>query len=452
MTCGSVRDPCLEEADPAVWGLLKKEEERQWHGIELIASENFTSRAVMEALGSAFTNKYSEGLPGARYYGGTEVIDSLETLTQERALKAYRLNKEEWGVNVQPYSGSVANFATFTALLKPHDRVMGLGLASGGHLSHGHYIGSRKINASSIYFESLPYHVNPDTGRVDYDELEKQAKLFMPQLLIAGGSAYPRDWDYDRMRLIADAVKATLLVDMAHYSGLVAGECVGNPFCFADVVTTTTHKSLRGPRAALIFFRKQYEKQINFAVFPTMQGGPHNNAIAGVCVQLGQVCTPAFKEYAQQVVRNCSSLASNLSKRGYKLVSGGTDTHLILWDLRPEGISGGKYDALCNAVCITLNKNSVYGDPSPFSPGGVRIGTPAMTSRGLVEADFDRVADLLVEALHLAKEIQSETGAKSLKSFVKALVGRPDVSALRDRVQTLSKTYFMPGFSTDRFE
>lgn len=441
----------LEKADPEVYELLQEEKKRQFTGIELIASENFTSRAVMEVVGSAFTNKYSEGLPGARYYGGNEVIDKLETLTQQRALKAFGLDEKEWGVNVQAYSGSVANFAVFTAVLSPHDRVMGLDLPSGGHLSHGFYRGHKKINASSVFFESLPYRVSSDTGLVDYDEVEKLAVLFCPKLLIAGGSAYPRDWDYSRMQSIARTAGATFMVDMAHYSGLVAGKAVKNPFEFADIVTSTTHKSLRGPRAALIFYRKNtemdLEKKINFAVFPTLQGGPHNNAIAGICVQLHEVSQPAFKEYAQQVVNNSRAVADALLKFGYELVSGGTDTHLVLWDLRPLGLSGSKLETVCDAVSITLNKNSVYGDRSAFTPGGVRIGAPAMTSRGLKEADFVKIAEFLHQAVKIALEVQQSSG-KKIKDFEAALPAHEGIHSLREEVQKFSRKFYMPGFDT----
>lgn len=444
----------LREADPEVFKLLQSEQERQFKGLELIASENFTSRAVMEVVGSAFTNKYSEGLPGARYYGGNEFIDELELLTQKRALTAFGLDDKDWGVNVQSYSGSVANLAAFTAVLQPHDRVMGLDLPSGGHLSHGYYRGHKKVNASAIYFESLPYKVNPQTGLVDYDELEKLALLFSPKLLVCGGSAYPRDWDYPRMRAIADKVKALLLVDMAHFSGLVAGKVLANPFEYADIVTTTTHKSLRGPRAALIFFRKtpadlDLEKKINFAVFPTLQGGPHNNAIAGVCVQLKEVATPEFAAYARQVVENSKAVGNALMNKGYTIVSGGTDTHLVLWDLRPEGINGSQLQTVCDAVSITLNKNSVAGDSSAFTPGGVRIGTPALTSRGFSAENFIQVADFLDRALKITKDFVN-TGAKKVKDLSIAVASSSDVAKLKDDVETFASSFYMPGFEPNK--
>jgi glycine hydroxymethyltransferase len=439
----------LAEQDRQVYELLEKEQHRQRSGLELIASENFTSRAVMDAVGSSFTNKYSEGLPGARYYGGNEVIDELELLTIKRALTAFGLDENVWAVNVQAYSGSVANFAAFTAVLQPHDRVMGLDLPSGGHLSHGYYRGNKKINASSIYFESLPYKVSAETGLVDYEELEKLAKLFSPKLLVCGGSSYPRDWDYATMRKIADSVGALLLVDMAHYSGLVAGKAVSNPFQYAQIVTSTTHKSLRGPRAALIFSRKDHpselDKKINFAVFPTVQGGPHNNAIAGICVQLAEVATPEFAEYARQVVANARALAQALVSKGYSLVSGGTDTHLVLWDLRPQGLTGSKFEAVCDAISVTLNKNSVYGDSSAFTPGGVRVGTPALTSRGFKENDFVKVADFLDRALKVSVELQKKSGSK-LQDFKKAVSESEDIKVLKKQVEEFASGFYMPGF------
>lgn len=444
----------LEEQDPVLFKLVEEEKNRQWKSLELIASENFTSKAVMDCLGSALTNKYSEGLPHARYYGGNEVIDQIEELCQQRALEAYRLSSEEWGVNVQPYSGSPANFAVYTALLRPHDRIMGLDLPSGGHLTHGFYTYSKKentrkaVSATSVYFESLPYRVDQETGIIDYDQLARDAALFKPAMIVAGGSAYPREWDYARFRKIADDNGSLLLVDMAHISGLVATQEADSPFDYADVVTTTTHKSLRGPRAGMIFFKKQFEQAINQAVFPALQGGPHEHQIAGVATQLKEVMTPAFKEYSKQVKANAKATAAKLASYGYNLATGGTDNHLVLWDLKPQGITGSKFEKTCDAICITLNKNCVPGDRSAITPGGVRIGTPALTTRGFTEADFEQVATFLHEGLLIALEIQQESGPK-LKDFVALLEASEKVKALRLQVNQFATKFPMPGFDVN---
>ncbi|KAI8869401.1 serine hydroxymethyltransferase [Ramicandelaber brevisporus] len=450
----------LQVEDPEIYKLIEEEKLRQYSCLELIASENFTSQAVMEANGSALTNKYSEGLPGARYYGGNEVIDQVEELCRKRALAAFNLDPAKWGVNVQPYSGSTANFAAFTALINPQDRVMGLSLPSGGHLTHGHQTAKKKISTSSIYFQSMAYEVDPVTGKVDYDKLEANAKLFMPRVLICGASAYPRDWDYARMRKIADQHGAYLMMDMAHISGLVASQEQANPFEFCDVVTTTTHKTLRGPRAGLIFFRRDagasagkvrgdesLEQRVNQAVFPSCQGGPHNNTIAAIAVALKQVATPEFRQYAKQVRANSRALADALSAKGYKLVTDGTDNHIVLWDLRPNKLTGSKFEKICDMASITVNKNSVHGDVSAVTPGGVRVGAAALTSRSFKEEDFVKVAEFLDRAAQLALEVQAAAPSKLLKDFVAGLEGNQKLAQLKTEVETFARSFPMPGFA-----
>lgn len=409
-----------------------------------------------EAISSDQQCSIFVGLPGSRYYGGNEVIDQIENLCRTRALAAFKLDSEKWGVNVQPYSGSTANWATLAALLKPHDRIMGLDLPSGGHLTHGYRTAKRKISATSIFFESMAYQLDQETGLIDYDRLEENARLFRPNVLIAGGSAYVREWDYARMRKIADEHGAYLMMDMAHISGLVAAGVVNTPFELCDVVTTTTHKTLRGPRAGVVFFRRapagaplnDLEARINFSIFPGNQGGPHNHAIAAVAVAMKQAASPEFIAYATQVRDNARSLGAALVAKGYKLVTGGTDNHTLLWDLKDKGVTGSKVEAVCDAAKISVNKNSVQGDKSAMNPGGVRLGSGSLTSRGFGAADFDKVAEFLDRAVAIALDVQKASGPK-LVDFKKALAANEAVTTLRADVEAFAKTFPMPGFDPE---
>lgn len=434
----------LLHSDHQLHKLVNKEIIRQKEGLDLIASENITSESVLQCLGSVLTNKYSEGLPGKRYYGGNEFIDQIENLCIDRALKTFRLHESEWGVNVQPYSGSSANFAAYTSLLKPHDRIMGLDLPSGGHLTHGFFTPKTKVSATSVYFESMPYKIKED-GYIDYQKLEELAFTFKPKLLICGYSAYSRDLDYEKFRKIADMNNSYLLCDMAHFSGLVATKAFKDPFEYCDIVTTTTHKTLRGPRSGMIFYKKEFEDKVNQAVFPMLQGGPHTNQIAGVATQLKEVMTPEFKIYIAQVIANAKALTDELIRKGYNISTGGTDNHQILVNLRNKGITGSKIEKICEHVNIYINKNAVYGDKSAMSPGGIRLGTPSLTTRGMKENDMVFVAGVLDEAIHIGLRIQKQLSNNGkickLSEFCNVLVVDKDVNQLKNKVRDYAITF-----------
>lgn len=382
----------LAQTDPAVAEILQNELQRQRDHLELIASENFTSAAVLAAQGSVLTNKYAEGLPGKRYYGGCEYIDRVEQLAIDRV-------KELFGAahaNVQPHSGAQANFAVFLALLKPGDTIMGMDLSHGGHLTHG-----SPVNVSGKWFQVRHYGVNQETERLDYDQIRELALKERPKLIICGYSAYPRIIEFDKFRAIADEVGAYLLADIAHIAGLVATGHHPNPIPHCDVVTTTTHKTLRGPRGGLILTRDvELGKKFDKAVFPGTQGGPLEHVIAGKAVAFGEALKPEFKTYSGQVIANAQAMAQGLVNRGFKIVSGGTDNHLMLVDLRSIGMTGKRADALVSDVHITANKNTVPFDPeSPFVTSGLRLGSPAMTTRGMGELEFTEIANIIVDRL-----------------------------------------------------
>jgi len=381
----------VSQADPAVGEAMGKELARQRRNLELIASENIVSPAVMAAMGSVLTNKYAEGYPGKRYYGGCQCVDVAEDIARSRACELFGAEH----ANVQPHSGAQANLAVYFALLQPGDTVLGMNLAEGGHLTHG-----SPVNMSGALYNFVPYGVDPETGRIDYGKLMEQACAVKPKLIVAGASAYPRAIDFAKFREIADACGALLMVDMAHIAGLVAAGVHQNPVPYSDVVTTTTHKTLRGPRGGLILCKEQYAKAIDKAIFPGTQGGPLMHIIAAKAVCLGEALQPSFKAYGEQVVKNAAALAKGLLDRGVKLVSGGTDNHLMLVDLSDSELTGKELEHRLDEVYITANKNTVPGEKrSPFVTSGVRLGTPAVTTRGLVEADMDEIAACIALAM-----------------------------------------------------
>lgn len=396
----------LRQADPQVAAAIGEELGRQRHKIELIASENFVSPAVMEAMGTVLTNKYAEGYPGHRYYGGCEFVDKVEELARERACELFGAEH----ANVQPHCGANANLAAFFAFVQPGDTVMGMNLSEGGHLSHG-----SPVNISGKYFHIVPYGVDPETERIDYDKLEKIAEECRPKMIIGGASAYPRIIDFERMAAIAHKVGAVLMIDMAHIAGLVAAGLHPSPIPYADVVTTATHKTLRGPRGGMILCPEKYAKQIDKAVFPGTQGGPLMHIIAAKAVALGEALKPEFKEYQKQIIKNAAAMADELTQQGLRLVSGGTDNHLVLVDTRSKDLTGKDAEHMLDAIGITCNKNTIPNDPaSPFVTSGIRLGAPAVTTRGFLEEDFREVAKIigLVLSNPGKEEAQKEAAAR----------------------------------------
>jgi glycine hydroxymethyltransferase len=381
----------VKKTDPAVYEIMRKEWHRQQDGLELIASENFVSESVMDCMGSHLTNKYAEGLPGKRYYGGCQFVDEIENLAIDRACKLFGAEH----ANVQPHSGAQANTAVYVALLEPGDTVMGMALDQGGHLTHG-----SKVNLSGKLYHFVPYGVDKETERIDYDAFEEQVKTVKPKLVVAGASAYPRIIDFKRMADICHANDALFMVDMAHIAGLVATGLHPSPVPYADIVTTTTHKTLRGPRGGLILCKNEFAKAIDKAVFPGTQGGPLMHTIAAKAVCFAEAMTDDFKAYQEQILKNAKTLAANLADRGFRIVSGGTDNHLMLVDVSAVGMTGKEADETLESVGITANKNTIpYDKEKPFIASGVRVGTPAVTTRGLVEDDMHVIADIFEDAL-----------------------------------------------------
>ncbi len=403
----------LAEVDPEIFDAIRRETERQNSQLELIASENFTSEAVMEATGSVLTNKYAEGYPGKRYYGGCEFVDIVESLARERARKLFGAEY----ANVQPHSGSQANQAAYASVLQPGDTILGLNLSHGGHLTHGHH-----LNFSGKMYKVIPYGVRKDDERIDYDELARLAAEHKPKLIIGGGSAYPRILDFPRFRQIADSVGALLLVDMAHFSGLVAAGLHPNPCQWADIVTSTTHKTLRGPRAGLILARAQYGPGIDKTVFPGMQGGPLEHVIAAKAVCFLEAMQPEFIAYQKQVLANARVLAQGMIDEGYRVVSGGTDTHVMLVDVFSKGVRGKEAEAALDRARITVNKNTIPFDVNPpLNPSGIRLGSPAVTTRGFREPEMRETAALIAEVLG---SIGSEEAIAVVRRKVQKLTDR----------------------------
>lgn len=408
----------LQNQDPEIWQAISDEAERQQDGLEMIASENYTSPAVMEAVGSILTNKYAEGLPGRRYYGGCEFVDVIENITRDRATSLFGADY----ANVQPHSGSQANQAVYLTALNPGDTVLGLDLAHGGHLTHGMH-----LNISGKLYRFVHYGVTPDTHRIDFDQVARLAREHRPKLIVAGASAYPREIPHARFREIADDVGALLFVDMAHYAGLVAAGLHDNPVGVSDFVTTTTHKTLRGPRGGLVLCKKEFAKSLNSSVFPGLQGGPLVHVIAAKAVCFAEAARPEFKTYAQRIIDNAQQLAESLLEGGVRLISGGTENHLLLADVTPLGITGKVAEESLDRCAITVNKNMIPYDPrKPLDPSGIRIGTPALTTRGMGTAEMRQIAQWMIRAMQNAADADV---LESIRKEVTALCSRFPVPA-----------------------
>ncbi len=412
------------KSDPKLSRLIKLEIERQQNGLVLVASENFASPAVLTALGSPLNNKYSEGYPGKRYYGGNQFIDQIENLAIERAKKLFLPKSEwkNWQVNVQPYSGSPANFAVYAAILMTRTetnttrintdkgKIMGMALSHGGHLTHGH-----KVSFSGKFFTSIQYGVNPKTYLLDYDQILRLAKQEKPKIIICGYTAYPRKINFKKFGQIAKKVGAILVADIAHIAGLVAAGCHPSPFPYCDIVTTTTHKTLRGPRGAIIFAKNKYAEVVNKAVFPGLQGGPHDHTTVAIAVALGEALKPSFKKYAKQIIKNARTLAKSLMDNGLKIITDGTDTHLILVDLRGTNLSGKEAEKVLEKLDIYVNRNTIPFDPNPpFNPSGIRLGTPALTTRGMKEKEMKLIGEIISQIISNPDKQQIKKKAKNL--------------------------------------
>lgn len=443
----------IEKQDPELFEIIKKEEQRQKDGLELIPSENYASEAILEAMGSILNDKYAEGYPRKRYYGGNEFIDEVESLCQKRALAAYGLDPKEWAVNVQPYSGSPANIAVYYALLNFGDSLMSLQLTEGGHLTHG-----AEANFSGRAYKPIFYPLDPETQMLDYDVVKKLAEEHKPKLILAGYTAYPRSIDFQKFAEIAKEVGAFSMADISHISGLVAAGVHPSPFPYMDVVTTTTHKLLRGPRGAVIFTKRATKKDgksiselIDKAIFPGMQGGPHEHTIAGIAIAFKETMTSEFKEYATQVVKNAKVLAATLIENGLKLVSGGTDNHLILIDLTLFGPGKGIFvQEAFEEAHITANKNTIPGEPaSPFYPSGVRLGTPSLTTRGFKEEEMKRVGKWITEVINEVKNYQyfseKEKRQAELEKFRSEIAQNQTIQRVREEIKELCKNFPVPG-------